>query len=77
MNEECGKIIIQTHNITTTKPLNKNKMLRKLIEKWSCKHKWEIHNTTNIRDTEMPDIPTAVRRTLICKDCGKIKQINL
>lgn len=77
MNAECGKIIIQTQNITTTKPLNQNKMLRKLIEKWSCKHKWEIHNTTNIRDTEMPDIPTAVRRTLICKDCGKIKQINL
>ena len=52
-------------------------MLRKLIEKLSCNHKWEIHNTTNIRDTEMPDIPTEVRQTLICKECGKIKQINL
>lgn len=52
-------------------------MLSKLIEKWSCRHKWEIHNTTNIHDTEIPDIPTEVRQTLICKECGKIKQINL
>ena len=52
-------------------------MLRKLIEKWSCKHKWKIHNTTNVHDTEIPDMPTAVRQTLICQECGKIKQINL
>ena len=70
-------VLLKYQNNTTTKPLNQNKMLRKLIEKWSCKHKWKIHNTTNIRDTEMPDIPTAVRQTLICQECGKIKKINL
>jgi len=51
-------------------------MLRKLIEKWSCKHKWELHRTSKIYD-DIPDMPTAVRQTLICKECGKIKQINL
>ena len=57
--------------------LNQNNMLRKLIEKWSCKHKWEIHSTTNIHDTDIPDMPTKIRQTLICQHCGKIKQINL
>lgn len=52
-------------------------MLLKLIEKWSCKHRWKIHNTTNVHDTQIPDIPTKVRQTLICQECGKIKQINL
>jgi hypothetical protein len=52
-------------------------MLRKLIEKWTCKHKWKIHNTTNIYDIDIPDMPTGTRQTLICQECGKIKQINL
>lgn len=52
-------------------------MLRKLIEKWSCKHKWKIHHNTEVYDTEIAKTPTKLRQTLICQECGKIKQINL
>ena len=52
-------------------------MIKKLIEKWACKHLWETVNDTHVYAREKDKIPTKVRRTLICKNCGKIKQINM
>lgn len=51
-------------------------MLKKLLEKWSCKHKWQIHHKANIYGSGY-DMPTEIRHTLICENCGKIKQISL
>lgn len=52
-------------------------IFKQMFEKWFCKHKWEIHHTTNIYDTYKDKWPHAQRQTLICKECGEIKQIKL
>ncbi len=58
----------------------------KLLEKWACKHDWDVMYNMEIYDTyevvksknsNKEPIPSGVRRTLVCKNCGKIKQVNL
>jgi hypothetical protein len=51
-------------------------MIKKLIEKWTCKHKWKVHYEVSVRDSGR-DLPHTVRQTLICTECGKIKRIKL
>ena len=55
-------------------------MIRKLfialLEKWTCKHKWEVHRQTSTYAGDSPR-PWKITQVLICKECGKIKQIEL
>jgi len=53
-------------------------MILKLIEKWACKHQWKVHHNMEVYNTlNNPKMPRKVRQTLICKKCGKIKQVDL
>lgn len=40
-----------------------------LMEKWACKHEWEIAAKSNYLDGD--------NYMLICKKCGKIKTIKI
>ena len=51
-------------------------MIRKLIEKLICRHKWEVHYTADIY-SELYEKPVEIRQTLVCKECWKIKKITL
>jgi hypothetical protein len=56
------------------------KNIQLFINKFLCSHKWEIHFTTKMFATEFLEDntkPKYIRQTLICKNCGKIKQILL
>lgn len=46
-----------------------------ILKKWGCAHEWDTYQTTKIYDYEYDKIPTRIKHTLICKKCGKIKQI--
>lgn len=51
-------------------------MFKKLINKLLCCHEWTTFSETKIysRDTSS-GLPCKIKYTLICKKCGKIKQI--
>ena len=42
-----------------------------------CTHDWELENTSRIYENSNSKNPYLVRRTYICKKCGKFKQVNL
>ncbi len=53
-------------------------LIKRLFEKWACKHKWTTHMTTNVYQPGNPkDMPWKIQDTLICKECGKIKRIEV
>ena len=48
--------------------------IKRLLEKWSCCHEWETYSQQEyINDYG----ESWIQATLICKKCGKIKQIKL
>ena len=51
--------------------------MKKIIEKWLCKHQWKVHFTTEAYDKNDKESPLFRRRTFICNECGKFKQIKL
>ena len=56
--------------------------MKELWQKICCLHKWTVHYQANLykEGTLLDDetsLPHTRRRTLICKKCGKITQINL
>lgn len=50
-------------------------LIKRMMDKWLCCHDWEHHVTDRIKDDCNRVIE--LRETLICKKCGKIKQIML
>lgn len=56
-------------------------ILKQLLEKWACKHKWKVHYNGAVYNTnDSPskgDLPIRREQTLICESCGKIKKITL
>jgi len=57
-------------------------MIKKILEKLSCKHKWYTYNETETYSSFTcgsikNEIPIKHKHTLICKKCGKIKKIIL
>jgi hypothetical protein len=51
-------------------------MLKKFIDKLLCCHEWTIFRETEIYSGDtLSGLPYKIKRTLICKKCGKIKQI--
>lgn len=47
-----------------------------LLKKWSCSHSWEKYyenQTFSYRNK----LPSKIEHTLICKNCGKIKRIEV
>lgn len=47
------------------------------LEKKACKHIWKIHNTSSIYSHTDSIRPHTINQTLICKNCGDIKKIEL
>lgn len=52
-------------------------MLKKLLEKLSCCHEWEIFKEFRMTRMEACGICNEVKRIMVCKNCGKIKKITL
>lgn len=67
-------------------------LIKQLLEKWACKHKWEkVRRNTHkeivperIGTIELPhsffgkeNYKTVVNEIWVCKECGKIKKIVL
>ncbi len=56
--------------------------MRKLFEKWFCKHKWKSHHKKERelweQDLQGREVKTKdfTREVLICEICGKIKTIE-
>lgn len=51
--------------------------MKKLFERWFCKHKWKEFDRVWVFEKDYDKMPTKTKVTLICEDCGKIKKINL
>ncbi len=56
-------------------------MIKEILEKWSCKHQWELIAKNIVYEDddkeENGDYPIRVIRLLDCKLCGKLKKIRL
>jgi len=52
-------------------------LIIKLLEKWTCSHKWEKYLELNQFHTEEDKLPHTIYHTLICQKCGKIEKIKL
>ena len=52
-------------------------IIKKLLEKWSCKHDWELFKHIKVYDEFSNDIPCGHKYIFICKKCGKIKRIKI
>jgi hypothetical protein len=50
-------------------------IFNKIFGKLLCCHKWSMYRTNAIMGAF--EKPIEIRETLICKKCGKIKQITL
>lgn len=55
-------------------------MLKQLIEKLLCKHKWEVLDRIRIYKTyfdQTTDFPYKIIEVFVCQNCGKIKKIKI
>lgn len=50
-------------------------IIKKLLEKWSCKHEWELVREIKAYFSTHKEI-IGYECILICKKCGKIKRIK-
>ena len=52
-------------------------MFKRLIDKLLCCHEWITFSEVKMYDSSSrSERPTQIKYTLICKKCGKIKQIT-
>lgn len=51
-------------------------LLLNILKKLGCSHKWERYYVTEAW-SKKSKLPTKIFHTLICKDCGKIKRIEV
>ena len=52
-------------------------LIKQILAKWGCMHQWQVHDESRVFHDEKDKKPYAIRHTLICTKCGKIKQIKL
>lgn len=52
-------------------------LIKKILAKLACSHKWELHNRTERFMFDEDQSPYKRQDTLICQNCGKIKKIIL
>ena len=52
-------------------------LLKQLLEKLLCKHKWKVQYELNIWHVPKGKYPIEIRQTLSCIKCGAIKRITL
>jgi len=52
-------------------------ILNKILEKFLCKHDWQLFETNAVYSTLEYNMPDYYIHILICKKCGKIKKIKL
>lgn len=53
------------------------KLLIQLLEKWTCKHEWEIFERIDMYDEFSGSLPSYTKCWFMCKKCGKIKKKKL
>lgn len=51
-------------------------MFKRLIDKLLCCHEWMTFSEVKMYGRNENEYPTQIKYTLICKKCGKIKQIT-
>ena len=52
-------------------------MIKKLLEKWSCLHKWETLREVSCYSPKNPEgRPIGWTLTMVCTKCGKIKNLR-
>lgn len=48
-------------------------LLKQILEKWACKHEWEVWDKVNVKD----DFGGRYTVThFVCKKCGKFKKVK-
>lgn len=52
-------------------------LIKQILAKWGCMHQWQVHDESRVFHDDKDTKPYAIRHTLICTKCGKIKQIKL
>ena len=52
-------------------------ILNKLLDKWLCKHDWELFETHEVYTTFEFNMPEYHVYIFICKKCGKIKKVQV
>jgi hypothetical protein len=53
-------------------------LIKQILIKWGCMHKWHPYHRTKIYDWKRNDeIPNKIEETWVCTKCGKIKKIEL
>lgn len=52
-------------------------MVKDWLKKLNCSHEWETYSSTYHQDRNFGGYDNYTLDTLICKKCGKIKQIRI
>lgn len=51
-------------------------IIKKLLEKWSCKHEWEFFKHIKVYDGFSNDMPCGHKYIFICKNVVKLKKLK-
>ena len=51
-------------------------IINKLLEKWMCKHDWDLFKHIKVYDEFSKDMASGHKYIFICKKCGKIKKVK-
>lgn len=51
-------------------------IINKLLEKWMCKHDWDLFKHIQVYDDFSGDMASGHIYIFICKKCGKIKKVK-
>jgi hypothetical protein len=52
-------------------------IFRSILEKWACKHDWELIHKANFYENESLKYPHTAKVTYKCTKCGKFKKIKV
>ena len=53
-------------------------LIKQILIKWGCMHKWHPYHRTKIYDWKRNDeMPNKIKETWVCTKCGKIKKVEL
>lgn len=52
-------------------------LIKGLLQKLSCKHDWELIETTRVFDEFSGNLPAYRKHLYVCKKCGKFKKIKM
>ena len=52
-------------------------LVKRILNKIACAHEWDVYHESRVFDGDYSERPHTIKHTLICKKCGKIKQIKV